>query len=257
MQEHITLKSIWELLLEKKSALIWGQIVTVLAIFISIPIPLMLPILVDEVLLGKPALFVNTIDGFFGSGSAFYYIAVVGVTVIFLRFIHFLFSALITKIFTSIAKYVTYKIREKLIAHLKQVCMNEYESIGSGAIGANLVTDVNTLDSFIITGASRFIASVMMLIAIAVVMMWIHPMLGLMILVLQPLVMLISKRISRSVSALKANENAAIAEFQDTIGETLELFGQIKASNKCSSYSRSENNQFTKIISIQLIQRTN
>lgn len=232
MQEQITFTSLWKLLLEKKSSLIWGQIITLIAILISIPIPLMLPILVDEVLLDKPALFISTIDDFFGSGSAFYYIAVVGVTVIVLRFIHFLFSAMITKIFTSIAKYVTYKIREKLILHLKVVCMNEYESLGSGAIGANLVTDVNTLDAFIITGASKFIASVMMLIAIAVVMIFIHPILGLMILILQPLVMLISKRISKSVSTLKANENRAIEEFQDNIGETLELFGQIKASNK-------------------------
>ena len=243
MQEQITFISLWKLLLEKKSSLIWGQVITVIAILISIPIPLMLPILVDEVLLDKPALFVSTIDDFFGSGSAFYYIAVVGVTVILLRFIHFIFSAMITKIFTSIAKYVTYKIREKLISHLKVVCMNEYESLGSGAIGANLVTDVNTLDAFIITGASKFIASVMMLIAIAVVMIFIHPILGLMILILQPLVMLISKRISKSVSTLKANENRAIEEFQDNIGETLELFGQIKASNKEDQFFATASNK--------------
>ena len=243
MQEQITFISLWKLLLEKKSSLIWGQVITVIAILISIPIPLMLPILVDEVLLDKPALFVSTIDDFFGSGSAFYYIAVVGVTVILLRFIHFIFSAMITKIFTSIAKYVTYKIREKLISHLKVVCMNEYESLGSGAIGANLVTDVNTLDAFIITGASKFIASVMMLIAIAVVMIFIHPILGLMILILQPLVMLISKRISKSVSTLKAKENRAIEEFQDNIGETLELFGQIKASNKEDQFFATASNK--------------
>lgn len=232
MLDKITFKSIWNLLLEKKSSLIWGQIITVIAILISIPIPLMLPILVDEVLLNKPALFVKTIDDLFGSGDAFYYIVVIAATVIFLRFIHFLFSALITKIFTQIAKFVTFKIREKLIMHLKNVCMNEYESLGSGAVGANLVTDVNTLDAFIITGASRFVSSILMLIAIAVVMILIHPILGLMILVLQPLVMLLSKKISKSVSTLKANENRAIEEFQDNIGETLDLFGQIKASNK-------------------------
>ena len=29
--------------------------------------------------------------------------------------------------------------------------MNEYESLGTGAISANLVTDVNTLDNFIVS----------------------------------------------------------------------------------------------------------
>ena len=160
--DKITFRTIWNLILEKKSSLIWGQIITLVAILISIPIPLMLPILVDEVLLNKPALFVNSIDDFFGSGSAFYYITIIAITVIFLRFIHFLISTLITKIFTYISKYVTFKIRKKLIYHLKNVCMNEYESLGSGAITSNLVTDVNTLDNFIITGASRFISSILM-----------------------------------------------------------------------------------------------
>ncbi|MEA1913900.1 MAG: ABC transporter ATP-binding protein, partial [Campylobacterota bacterium] len=118
------------------------------------------------------------------------------------------------------------------LMHLKSVCMNEYESLGSGAIGANLVTDVNTLDNFIITSASKFVASVLTLIAISIVMIWIHPILGLMILIIQPLIMLLSKKISTQVGALKKDENQAIETFQDDVGETLELFGQIKASNK-------------------------
>jgi len=232
MPDLINFRTLWNLVLQKKSTLIWGQVITLLTILISIPIPLMLPILVDEVLLEQPALFVGTIDGLFGNGSAFYYIAIVAITVICLRFFHFLFSAIISKIFTYISKHVTFEVRRILISHLQHVCMNEYESLGSGAIGANLVTDVNTLDNFIITGASRFVASVMMLIAIAIVMILIHPILGLMILIIQPLVMLLSKKIAKSVSHLKADENQAIEDFQNNFGETLELFGQIKASNK-------------------------
>ncbi len=236
MSNKITFRTLWRLILEKKTLLVWGQIITIIAILVSIPIPLMLPVLVDEVLLNKPDLFVTTIDNTFGVGNAFYYITIVALTVIFLRFIHFIFSTIITKIFTYISKYVTFKIRKKLIIHLKNVCMNEYESLGSGAIGANLVTDVNTLDNFIITGASRFISSVLMLLAVAIVMIIIHPILGFMILTIQPLVMLLSKKIAKSVSTLKASENRAIEEFQNNFGETLELFGQIKASNKESQF---------------------
>ncbi len=112
------------------------------------------------------------------------------------------------------------------------VCMNEYESLGSGAIAANLITDVNTLDNFIITGASKFVASILTLIAVSFVMIAIHPILGLMILLIQPIIMLLSKKISKQVGRLKKEENQSIEEFQDNIGESLELFGQIKASNK-------------------------
>lgn len=230
--KEITFKYLIHLILRNKRNFVYGQILTLLAILISVPIPLMLPMLVDEVLLEKPALFVHTIDTFLGDGTAFYYIAIVALSVIFLRFFHFAVSVVVTKIFTAIAKEVTFEVRQKLLTHLEHVCMNEYETLGNGAVSANLVTDVNTLDNFIITGASKFIASILSLVAISIVMIVIHPILGMMILIIQPIIMLISKKISKSVVELKKNENKAIENFQENISEVLELFGQIKASNK-------------------------
>ncbi len=232
MNEKINLKYIWKLLLNKKKSLLLGQIVTILAILISVPIPLMLPILVDEVLLNKPAFFVNNINEYFGAGSAFYYISIVTIIVIFLRLFYFIVTVITTKIFTSISKYITFKIREKLITHLKIVSIKEYEGLGSGAISSNLITDVNTLDNFILTSASKFISSVLTLIAVSIVIIAIHPILGMMILVIQPIIMLLSKKISKNVGTLKKEENQSIEEFQDNISESLELFSQIKASNK-------------------------
>ncbi len=229
---QLNLKTIWQLLKKEKKPLITGQFATLISILVSVPIPLLLPMLVDEVLLEKPAFFVHTIDGFFGAGSPFYYIAIVAFTVIFLRFFHFGMTVVVTKIFTSVSKNVIYDIRVRVLEYLKKVSMNEYESLGSGAVGANLITDVNTLDAFIVTGAGKLIASALTVIAIAVILIVIHPVLGIMIMVLQPLIMLISKRIAKSVKDLKRDENLAIEEFQEDVGETLELFGQIKASNK-------------------------
>lgn len=230
--EKINLKYIWNLLLKKKKLLIIGQLITIITIIISVPIPLMLPALVDEVLLNNPSFFVLNIDKLFGIGNSFYYVLVVTLGVIFLRFLYFLFSVLTTKIFTNIAKYITFKIREKLLKHLKTVCMNEYESLGSGSITANLITDVNTLDNFIISGISKFITSILTLIAVAIVIILIHPILGLMIITIQPLIMFLSRKIVKQVGNLKKEENQAIEDFQNNIGESLDLFGQIKASNK-------------------------
>jgi ATP-binding cassette subfamily C protein len=230
--EKITLRYIWNLLLDYKKTAISGQFVTLFAVIVSIPIPLMLPALVDEVLLDQPGFFVSNINDIFGNGTAFYYIALIALSVIFLRVMYFLLSSLLTKIFTKLAKYITFKIREKILLHLKKVSMNEYETIGSGAITSNLITDINTLDNFIITSASKFIASVITLLIISVVLIMIHPILGLMILIIQPLIIIFTKKISRNVKTLKKEENESIEVFQDNVGETLELFGQIKASNK-------------------------
>jgi ATP-binding cassette subfamily C protein len=246
----ITLKTIYKLILDKKPALIYGQIITLLAILVSIPIPLMLPIMVDEILLDKPALFVRSIDFVIGQTTAFYYIAIVTVMVILLRFIYYFFGVIITKIFTKISKHVTFMIRKRLIEHLKIASMNEYETLGSGAITSNLVTDVNTLDNFIITSVSKFISSVLTLIAVGVVMIVIDPILGVLILIIQPLIMVMSKKMATITGRLKRDENNAIEKFQNNIGETLDLYGQIKASNKedyffCDAISHAKKVQTT------------
>ncbi len=232
MNEQITLKYIFNLLLKNKKALIFGQIITIIGILVSVPIPLLLPILVDEVLLEKPDFFVNNIDQFFGSGNAFYYVAIVTVVVLLLRFFHFFFSVITTKIFTSISKVVIFEIRKKLLLHLKKVTINEYESLGSGKIAANLITDVNTLDSFIVTVAGKLITATLTLIAVAFVIIKIDLVLGLMILFTQPTIAILSKRIAKKTGELKKEENATIEEFQSNINETTDLFSQIKASNK-------------------------
>ena len=232
MNEKISLKYIFKLLLNDKKSLIIGQILTIIAILVSVPIPLLLPLLVDEVLLNKPSFFVNNINELFGTMTPFYYIAIVTLIVLFLRLIYFFIGVIITKIFTKISKYVTFKIREKLLNHLKLVNMNEYESLGTGAISTNLVTDVNTLDNFIVSIASKFVASVLTLIAVAIVIIKIDYILGLIILFVQPIIMILSKKISQKTGVLKKDENKAIEEFQNNVNETLDLFGQIKASNK-------------------------
>lgn len=126
MKNKITIKSIFELALHKKSALFNGQIFTLLAIIVSVPIPLMLPVMVDEVLLHKPHYIVPAINKLFGSGSAFYYIALVAFAVIFLRFLYYFLGVISTKIFTDISKYVTFKIRSRL---LQQSANHLYECV--------------------------------------------------------------------------------------------------------------------------------
>ncbi|AXK48967.1 ABC transporter ATP-binding protein [Aliarcobacter trophiarum LMG 25534] len=236
MNQKISLKSIYKLLLKNKKSLIWGQIFTVIGILISVPIPLLLPLLVDEVLLNKPDFFVNSIDKLFGSGNAFYYVAIVTVVVIILRALHFIFGVINTKIFTKISKIVIFDIRVKLLKHLQKVNINEYESIGSGKIAANLITDVNTLDSFIVNISSKLITSTLTLLAVGFVIIKIDFLLGLMILLTQPTIAIFSRRIAKKTGELKKEENAAIEAFQSNINETLDLFPQIKASNKERSF---------------------
>ncbi len=216
-----------------------GHLFAVFATAVSIPTPLFLPLLVDEVLLNKPGIFVHTYQKFFGEGNPVTYTLTALIIVIVMRLLFFIFNALQSKIFTKISKSVTYTIREDLLKYLKDVSMSEFETVGGGAIASKLVTDVNTIDDFIGKTVSRFIISVLTIIGVAFVLIMINWKLGLLIVFLNPVVIYFTTVVGRKIGKLKAIENKAVESFQEKLTETLDLFWQIRASNREGSFINS------------------
>ncbi|WP_353662146.1 ABC transporter ATP-binding protein [Hydrogenimonas sp. SS33] len=215
-----------------KKALVAGNVVAVLATLVSVPTPLLIPVLVDEVLLHKSHTLTHWIDTHIMPMSTVGYVVTILLATVFLRFSYTLLSILQTKIFMGISKDVTYRIRTEALEHLEKISMKAYETSRSGAIAAKLVTDVETIDAFIASSVSRLIISVLSLVGIAGVLLWIHWGLALFIIVLNPVVIAFTTRLARKVSKLKKRENRAIEAFQSALTETLDLFGQIRAANQ-------------------------
>jgi ATP-binding cassette subfamily C protein len=137
-----------------------------------------------------------------------------------------------SKIFQTISKEICAKIRTEVLEHLKRVNLSEYEMVGGGSIASRLISDVNTVDTFLSTSVAKFLISVLMLVGVSVVLLLIHWQLALFILFLNPFVVLFSTKFARKVARLKKEENRAIEAFQQALVETLELFEQIRAANK-------------------------
>ena len=62
------------------------------------------------------------------------------------------------------------------------------------------MTDVNTLDNFIVSIASKFVKPVLTLIVVVIVIIKIDYILGLIILFVQPIIMILSKKISQKLA---------------------------------------------------------
>lgn len=232
MENRYSWKKIFNLLKKDKKYFVIAQILALFATAASVLIPLLMPLLVDEVLLDKPGWIVNSINSLFGEGSAFYYTMIVLAIVIFLRFLYAFLNILQNRIFETISKNITFKIRKDLLLHLEKVSMAEYELSGSGLVASRLVTDIETVDKFLSISISRLIISVLSLIGISIVLLFIHWQLALFILFLNPMVVIFATKLSRYVAKLKKEENRAIEVFQKALVETLELFEQIRAVNK-------------------------
>ncbi|AZV47422.1 ABC transporter ATP-binding protein [Nautilia sp. PV-1] len=215
-----------------KKEFITAQIIALIATIISIPIPMLMPLLIDEVLLKKPGIWVESISKIFGSCSPFCYVIVTLSIVLILRSLFVGLNVAQTYFFEKITKDITYKIRIRVLNHLKHLSINEYENLKTGDIASRLISDVNTVEEFLIKSVSRFVISALTLIGVAIVLLIINWKLGLFILILNPFVVVLSGKIARKVKKYKTEQNRSISVFQEALIETLELFEQIKAYNK-------------------------
>ena len=230
--QTISFQLLYKLVLKHKSKLIKANLIALLATLISIPIPLLIPLLIDEVVLKEPGGLLATLNILFGKYEPLGYIFLTLFVTIVLRFGFFISAVFAHYAFTEIAQDITFTLRKKLLLHLKSVSMNEYETLGSGDVSSKLVSDMQTLEGFIGSALSRSIVSILTLIGVAAVLLMIEWKLGLLILVLHPAVVVLTQLIARKVSVFKKEENAAISKFQNSLIETLDLFGQIRASSK-------------------------
>lgn len=223
---------------EHKRELLSAHAVAILAALAAVPVPLLMPLLVDEVLLGKPGLAVAIMNRLFPvewHGPLLYILAVLGMTLL-LRLVTALFNVVQNRQFSLISKDIAFRIRERLIGRLERISMAEYESLGSGAVVTHLVTDLDSLDAFIGNTISRCLVALLTLAGTAAVLFWMHWQLALFIMLLNPVVIFFTQALGKRVKRLKRDENAAIGAFQSALTETLDAIHQIRASNRERHY---------------------
>ncbi|MDY0403498.1 ABC transporter ATP-binding protein [Sulfurovum sp.] len=231
-QNSCSIKGIIKELLQHKKTLILGNVIALLSTLLIVMIPLFIPILVDELLLDKPHGYIAWIEANLWESDIKGYIFATLMLILLLRLLSVLLGIWQSKIFVTISKEMTYKMRQALLKHLRHVSLKEYEMMRVGAVTSKLVTDVETIDSFISTTISKLIIASLTLIFSAIVLLWIHWQLALFILITNPLVVFFTAKLSRNIGKLKKEENRAVGVFQDALTETLELFHQIRAANK-------------------------
>jgi ATP-binding cassette subfamily C protein len=215
-----------------KKEFIIANIIAVVAVIVSTPAPLLMPLLVDEVLLKKPGFLTEHIDKLIGHQQAYVYILIVLFITVFLRTLFFILTVLHDYIFSVISKNITYMIRKDMLFQISKISLNEYESFSSGKISSMFLIDVATIETFLGMSISKLIVSILTIIGVGVVLLLINWKLALFILLVNPFVVVFSKKFARKVSFYKKQENKTYEQFTEALSETLDLFWQIRASNQ-------------------------
>ena len=231
-------KYIIEIAKKHKKQLILANLIAIVATIASIPVPLLLPLLVDEVLLNNPGVVVQTINSITPSlwHEPLLYILSILVLTLFLRISSLVLSVFQTRQFTIISKDLIYQIRRSLLSRLNKVSMTEYETLGSGTVTSYFVTDLATVDEFVGTTVSRLLIAVLTIIGVAIILIIMHWQIAILILFANPIVIYFTKILGKHVKELKKKENSAFAIFQQSLTETLDSIHQIRASNREKHY---------------------
>ncbi|OQX41731.1 MAG: ABC transporter ATP-binding protein [Candidatus Sedimenticola endophacoides] len=225
-------------MLSHRRELIKANLIAILGTIVAVPIPLLIPLLVDEVLLDQPATAVRTINALFPESwhhPVLYILAILFLTLL-MRLLALVFAVLQTRQFTLVSKDVTFRIRRALLRRLERVSMSEYETLGSGTVASHLVTDIDAVDNFLGIVTSKFLVALLSILGTAMVLLWMHWQLALFILLLNPLVIYVTTVFGRKVKELKRHENSAYQLFQESLSETLDAIQQIRSSNREGHY---------------------
>ncbi|MCG7490089.1 ABC transporter ATP-binding protein/permease [Vibrio sp. Of14-4] len=217
-----------------KSRLVVANFIAIGATLLSVPIPLLMPLMVDEVLLNQPAKGIEVMNLVLPTSlqtPSGYIFLTLGLVII-MRTMSQALNILQSRQFTLVSKSITYKMRSKMLDKLGRISMKQYETRGSGGINAHLVTDVETIDKFIGATLSKFLIGVLTVMGTAGVLLWLEWRLGLFILLVNPIVIYFSRKLGNKVKHLKKRENQSFEHFQNRLVETLDGIYQLRAANK-------------------------
>jgi len=199
---------------------------------ISVPIPLFIPFLVDEVLLGKEGKFIETVNQFITVNSPEYYILIVFVLIVLIHAISAGLNIIRSLYLRKTTEDIRLNMRKKLFGHLRDVSMSEYDILGSGATSSKMGTDIGTVISFLSGSMGYILVQVLKLVGMSIVLLYLNWKLALIILILNPLVIKVFISIFKKLSKMLKDRNKSIAKFNNSLVESLELFNQIRVQNR-------------------------
>ena len=147
----ITFAGLWQQLRQHSRRLWLGQWLALCGAAVAVPIPLLMPLLVDEVLLHQPGKLTRLMTTLLPSAWLGPVAIIICVTLftITLRLSSVLLGVATTRIFVNLSKQVTLNVRQALLDKLARIRMQVYESLGAGQVTARLLTDIETLDKFL------------------------------------------------------------------------------------------------------------
>ncbi len=231
MDTTITYRTLWNSLRTQRRDFWRSNLYGMAATVLFLPIPVLIPLLIDEVLLEHPGKLTAFLRAFHMT-QPWQIVLCVLLTVIALRGIVFALNNAKTFYALRLVQKSAYTLRHRLLHHLEHMQMAEFEMLKSGDAVSRTIQDVEAVSAFLGAVATTLVASSLTFAGVLAVMFYISWPLALTVVLLNPLFLGFSRLIGKRASSLRRRQSEAYGAYQDLMTEILELFIQVRASNQ-------------------------
>jgi ATP-binding cassette subfamily C protein len=228
-----TWRDILKMALSHKKDFVLANVMSVFSMLIYLPVPLIIPSLINEVLLKNPGFFTKSLSYILPRQliTPALILITAFLLVLAMRVMGEVLLVLQRRKFKLISKDVVLNIRIKLLHHLNRISMKEYETLGSGKLATFYIKDLDTIDEYIGTSVSQAVVAILALIGVIIVLSVINWKIALFILLFNPFALILTAKFASKLKELKARQNEAFELFQEAFIETIDAIRQIRADN--------------------------
>jgi len=231
MSQCCTLHELIQQIKAQKKEFYLTNIYAILSTLIVLPLPLLIPMLIDELLLKHPSYLTHFATSL-GLSQQWQIVLAVTILSIGCRVLAFYLNNQKTIHATIITQKLNYALRERILHHLHKVSLSEYEMLKSGTISSKTIQDVETISSFVSSAVKDAIPSLIMLIGIGAILLWMNWALTLVVFLIVPLMLFVSKYLGRLNRQYIKAKNESYQRYIELLNDTIELFSQVRASNQ-------------------------
>jgi len=228
---YCTLDNIIKQIKAQKKDFYKTNLFAILSTLILLPLPLLIPVLIDEILLNHPSHITNIAHSL-GITKEWQIVLSITILSILLRVIAYYLNNKKTLYATTVVQKINYLLRYQILHHLQRVSLSEYESLKSGTISSKTIQDVETISGFVSAVVMDALPSVVMLVGIGAILIYMNWVLTLVVFLLVPLMLVISKYLGRLNRRYVKEKNEAYQSYLELLNDTIELFSQVRASNQ-------------------------
>jgi len=235
MGPSCTLHDIIQQIKTQKQAFYKTNVYAVLSTLLLLPLPLLIPVLIDELLLKHPGKITHLASSI-GMTKEWQIVFAVTLLSVLFRSLAFYLNNQKSIYAASIIQKVSYLLRYRILHHLQRVSLSEYEMLKSGTVSSKTTQDVETVSGFVSSVVNDAIPSLVMLAGIGAILLWMNWALTLVVFLLVPLMLLISKYLGRLNREYVRKKNESYQAYLELLNDTIELFSQVRASNQEKSF---------------------